>query len=71
MIYDKEVAVDYLKYKGYLGTIEYYEEEGFYFGKVLGMSNTLTSYEGGTVEELEADYKKVIDDYLDSISEEN
>ena len=56
--------MDYLKYKGYLGSIEYSEEDGVYFGRVFGLNNSRASYEGKTVEELEADFKKAIDDYL-------
>ena len=63
--------MDYLKYKGYLGSIEYSEEDGVYFGRVFGLSNSLVSYEGKTVEELEDDFKKVIDDYLQNFSDVN
>ena len=29
--------MDYLKYKGYIGSIEYSKEDKCFFGKVLGM----------------------------------
>lgn len=60
----------YLNYKGYSGTIEYSEEDGLLFGKVLGIKG-LISYEGETGKELEADFKAAIDDYLAHCKAEN
>ncbi|EEJ71569.1 hypothetical protein [Lactobacillus ultunensis] len=53
-----------LSYKGYYGTIE--TEDDFLIGHVLGLKNTIISYEGATVKELKRDFKNGIDDYLDS-----
>ena len=57
--------MDKLEYKGYYGSIEYSQEDNCLFGKVLGMPNNLISYEGNTATELYADFKDVIDSYLD------
>ena len=57
--------MDKLEYKGYYGSIEYSEEDGCLFGKVLGMPNNLISYEGNTASELFTDFKDAIDTYLD------
>lgn len=51
-----------LSYKGYYGTIE--TEENILIGHVLGLKNTIISYEGATVKELKQDFKNGIDDYL-------
>jgi predicted HicB family RNase H-like nuclease len=53
----------YLEYKGYTGSIEYSEEDGLLFGKVLGIKG-LISYEGVTGKDLEKDFKEVINEYL-------
>jgi len=53
-----------LDYKGYYGSIEYSKVDNCLFGKVLGMPNSLISYEGNTAEELYDDFKGAIDDYL-------
>lgn len=53
----------YLDYKGYSGSIEYSEEDGLLYGKVLGIKGLL-SYEGETGKDLEADFKEAIDVYL-------
>lgn len=55
----------YMKCKGYEGTIEYTLEDGVLFGKVQGIKS-LISYEGNTIPELEKDFHKSIDAYLDS-----
>jgi len=52
-----------LEYKGYLGTIEYSQEDGVLYGKVLGIKSLL-SYEGETGSDLEEDFKSVIEEYL-------
>ena len=53
-----------LRYKGYIGSIEFSDEDDILYGKVLGI-NSLLSYEGNTVKELKADFEGVIDEYLD------
>ena len=54
----------YLKYKGYMGSVEYSEEDKCLFGKVQGMMRDNITYEGATVEELTADFQGAVDDYL-------
>lgn len=53
----------YLQYKGYTGSIEYSTEDKLLFGKVLGIKD-LISYEGGTGEDLEADFRDAIHSYI-------
>ena len=52
-----------MEYQGYVGTVEFSEEDRVFFGKVLGI-RSLLSYEGTTGEELINDFHGVIDDYL-------
>ena len=54
----------YLNYKGYLGSIEFSNEDDCLFGKVQGLKGTLISYEGLTVEELRKDFEGAVDDYI-------
>lgn len=53
----------YLSYKGYKGSVEYSAEDCILHGKVLGIRD-LVSYEGESVEEITADFKETIDEYL-------
>ena len=59
-----------LKYKGYSGTVEYSEEDNCLFGKIIGMSKNIITYEGKTVEELKADFESGVDLYLESCKEQ-
>ena len=58
----------HLEYKGYTGTIEYNKEDKVLYGKVIGIKGLL-SYEGFTGTKLEADFKGVIDAYLEDCKE--
>lgn len=40
-----------LTYKNYIGTVNFSEEDGVFFGKVMGISDSI-SFEGDTVESL-------------------
>ena len=51
------------EYRGYIGSVEYSEEDGVFFGKLIGIRD-LVSYEGKTLELLEKDYRKAVDFYL-------
>ena len=56
--------MEYLKYKGYTGSVEYSEEDKCLFGKVQGLTKDLVTYEGSTIEELTKDFEGAVDDYL-------
>lgn len=58
-----------LKYKGYLGSVEYSAEDECLFGKVLGLSKDTITYEGQTVAELKVDFETGVDSYLVSCAE--
>lgn len=58
-----------LRYKGYTGSVEFSDEDNCLFGKVQGLHGTLISYEGSTIDEIRADFKGAIDDYLASCEE--
>ena len=53
-----------MEYKGYVGTIEFSEEDELFFGKVMGI-RALISYEGSTAKELVEDFHAGVDDYLE------
>lgn len=52
-----------LEYKGYVGSLEFSEEDSLLFGKVLGI-RSLISYEGESANELLEDFHQAVDDYL-------
>lgn len=54
-----------IEYKGYLGSVEFSEEDGLFYGKVMGI-RSLISYEGETAKELLEDFHGAVDDYLEA-----
>ena len=52
-----------MEYKGYVGSVEFSEEDGLFYGKVMGI-RALLSYEGATAAELVNDFHGAVDDYL-------
>ena len=52
-----------MEYKGYVGSVEFSEEDGLFYGKVMGV-RALISYEGTTAHELVDDFHGAIEDYL-------
>lgn len=52
-----------MMYRNYVGTVEYSEEDGVFYGKVLGI-RSLVSYEGTTANELAEDFRGAVDDDL-------
>lgn len=52
-----------MKYKGYIGSVEFSEDDGVFFGKVQSI-RSLISYEGTTARELVHDFHEAVEDYL-------
>ncbi|MCD8141314.1 MAG: type II toxin-antitoxin system HicB family antitoxin [Planctomycetaceae bacterium] len=58
-----------MKYKDYSALIRYSEEDGCLIGRVLGISDVVL-FEGESVEQIRAEFKKSLDDYLALCKEE-
>ena len=52
-----------MHYKGYVGSVEFSENDGVLYGKVQGI-RSLISYEGKSVQELLDEFHGAVDDYL-------
>ena len=52
-----------IQYKGYVGSVEFSEEDEIFYGKVMGV-RSLISYEGENEKELLNDFHNAVDDYL-------
>ena len=57
-----------IKYKGYIGSVEFSEEDNLLYGRVLGI-RSLISYEGVTCAEIIEDFHEAVDNYLRMCSE--
>lgn len=52
-----------MEYKGYVGNVDFSEEDGVFHGKVQGI-RSLISYEGESASDLVKDFHDAVDDYL-------
>ena len=58
-----------LQYKGFLGSVEFSEADGVFFGKIEGI-NALVNFEGESVKELTDAFHEAVEDYLIFCEEE-
>ncbi len=56
-------SIAMMKYKGYIGHVEYDDEAKIFHGEVLALSDIIT-FQGKSVEELEEAFRDSVDDYL-------
>ena len=52
-----------MKYKGYMGKVEYDDKAKIFHGEVIGLKDVVT-FQGTTVNEIEKAFKESIKDYL-------
>jgi len=52
-----------MRYKGYLGRVEYDDQAKLFHGEVIGLKDIIT-FQGTTVKELEKAFKASVDDYF-------
>lgn len=57
-------------YKGYTATVEFDEDEGAFLGKVVDLLDVIT-FQGKSVDELNAEFQISIDEYLAFCKEKN
>lgn len=53
-----------MNYKGYIGSVEYDENARIFAGTVIN-TKTVITFQGTTVDELEAEFRASVDDYLE------
>jgi len=56
--------MNYIEYKGYLGTVEFSSEDLVFHGKIHGI-NDLVTFEATNVDDLVRAFHEAVDDYLD------
>lgn len=54
-----------IEYNGYIGTIEYSQEDKCFFGKI-DMINDLVTFEATNANDLEENFKNVVDEYIET-----
>ena len=58
-----------MKYKDYIGTVEYSDEDECFYGKVLGVRSLIT-FEGESVSELKKAFHMMVDEYIEDCLKE-
>jgi predicted HicB family RNase H-like nuclease len=53
-----------LRYKGYTGSVCFSEEDGVFYGEILGIFDSI-SFEGDSVKSLTDDFHYAVDEYLE------
>jgi predicted HicB family RNase H-like nuclease len=56
--------MEYLEYKGFQGSVRFHAEDRTFHGRVLGVDDVV-SFEGSSVDELEAAFRDAVDDYVE------
>lgn len=59
-----------LKYNGFLGSVNFSEKDGVFFGKIEGIDG-LVNFEGESVKELTDAFHEAVDDYVAYCKAEN
>ena len=52
-----------MKYKGFIGSVNYNEADGVFSGKIEGIDGLVT-FEGAGIQELTEEFHKAVEDYL-------
>jgi predicted HicB family RNase H-like nuclease len=59
---------DILEYKAYYASIHYSSEDEVFYGKLIGINDSIT-FEGTSVAELKKSFHEAVDDYLETCRE--
>src|SRR5205814_10332669 len=61
---------DLLKYKGFIGSVQFSAEDDLFWGKIIGIKDSVT-FEGSAVAALKKDFKEAVEDYIDLCKRQN
>ena len=61
--------ISYMGYKGYIGSLEYSQEDSLLYGSIAGIKDSV-SYHGYSMDELQAVFEEAVDDYLEMCNAE-
>ena len=62
--------MDTLRYRGYVGSVEYDESDNMLYGEILNVKDSI-SYEGETLEELQKAFETEVDRYVEFCKQVN
>ena len=53
-----------MKYKEYYGSVEFCDEDNIFFGKIIGINDTIL-YDGTSVDELRKNFNDAVEEYFE------
>lgn len=59
-----------MKYKDYIGSVEYSEVDKMYFGEIQGI-DSIVGYGGETIGELEEMFRESVDEFIEGYEKNN
>nr|WP_296154792.1 hypothetical protein [uncultured Peptoniphilus sp.] len=59
-----------MKYKDYIGSVEYSDIDNMYYGRIQGI-DCIVCYGGETIEELEEMFRESVDEFIEDCREIN
>ena len=59
-----------MNYKGFIGIVEYDDEEKIFSGEVIN-TRTVITFQGKSVDEVEKEFQASVDDYLEWCKQDN
>ena len=59
-----------MKYRGYVGEVDYDDDAGIFHGEVVNLRDVIT-FQGKTVDELRQAFRDSVDDYLEFCAQRN
>ena len=57
-----------MSYKDYQGSVEYSDEDGVFFGRIIGINDRIT-FEGDSVANLRKDFQDAVNEYIETCSQ--
>jgi len=57
-----------MSYKDYYGSVEFSDEDNLFFGRLIGINDTIL-YEGDNVKDLRKNFQEAVEDYLEICKE--
>lgn len=66
----RTLNVKLMKYKEYIGSVEYSEVDKMYFGKIQGI-DSIVVYGGETIDELEEIFCEAVDEFIEGYEKNN
>ena len=56
-----------LTYKNFTGKYKFYSDDNMFFGRLINIGKDMILFQGTTIDELKADFRNAVLDYIDAL----